>query len=219
MFKGIAVTKKQEDIFKIGDIAESMEEKGRIWLKTCLKSTSEGKDNILKKKNESHRGDVSGPSSKRRRSFLKAPEAWQIKNFKIYTDREIEMVSGNVRAYQNIWNQRGKELCQQHPKKSRVQIIDMIKLQWREERTVIFKKREDKLPQKRIATKAGTISRNRERIEEAIQNLKDNIDPARTCFYKAELRKTQEAMRKNLTGGSRGFRMLKCFICDIVMLC
>ena len=109
MFKGIAVTKKQEDIFKIGDIAESMEEKGRIWLEICIKSSSEGNEDNILKKNEIHWGDVSGPSSKRRRSFLKAPDVWQIKNFKIYTDREIEMVSENVRTYRNFW---------QHPEHS-----------------------------------------------------------------------------------------------------
>ena len=47
-------------------------------------------------------------------------------------------------------------------------------------------------------TEAGTIENNRKRLKEAHKNLKAAFTASRTTFYQVEVRKAQDALRKNI---------------------
>ena len=185
-----------------------------------------GSDMIpMKKTSQTEQNNPCSSTSKVTGNFLRSPTSWEIRGVKIYTQIEVEKAKGMEKKRREFWNNEVKRLCRE-TKKSKNDVMKEVNIAWRkyqgtlllEEGNLLQKLQNDESKGQTSTTcKPGTIQKNFDRIRQhkndldqvinEIENTKcdsvigkkrklDELDDK--SYLLAEMKKAQDAMRKNL---------------------
>lgn len=138
------------------------------------------------------------PSSKKcalkRKSFLRSPEAWEMKKMKIYTDTEVEGSVGKVKEYREFWNSHAKSLSKTMRTENRSEISKVIHQKWQGNNIGS------------IEDSNKTLIRNKERIRNALNEIEKAESDVkmekyekkrRLAYLSVELKRARDSLRKN----------------------
>ena len=160
--------------------------------------------------------------------FLRRPQSWEIRGIKIYTSQDIEVAKGMEKQRRLFWNDMAKKLCKETKKSKQdiVQIIN--EAWRKEQTSLLIGESKDLLnaaedmQAKESKLKPSTLAKNIQRIRKSQNELeKVNTNIAETQnkrpgeanlkrkheleelyrakkYYLSEIKKGQDAMRKNL---------------------